>query len=96
MELDNHELEGWEGPTPGEVAKEVAVEVRCTVLSTNYALYMGNISAIGNISVSTVRACPKLMIEVAREVAVKISPINYAGGHPSTIFFLVISCIPES
>lgn len=53
MELDNHELEGWEGPTPGEVAKEVAVEVCYAVLSTNHAIHIGNNSAMGSISVTT-------------------------------------------
>lgn len=39
MELGKHEMEGWEGPTPGEVAKEVAVEVCYTAPSSKCAMY---------------------------------------------------------
>lgn len=28
MGLGEHELEGWEGPTQGEVSRDVAVDVR--------------------------------------------------------------------
>ena len=40
MELGTHELEGWEGPTRGEVAKEVAVEVCQGVMVCGRAIYI--------------------------------------------------------